>query len=82
MTASKPTCSHRVTISFVFNEMPPRYPFVGEGRTNALISRDKWSIRVLSPSIEPPERALEGSIANTATFRLFVYQIHTNFFDK
>ena len=36
---------------------------------NALGSRESCSIRVLSPRIEPPERALDGSTARTATRR-------------
>src|SRR4051812_37219802 len=48
---------------------PPRVPDVGEGRMNAFSSTANRDIRVLSPRIEPPERADDGSTASTATFQ-------------
>ena len=48
---------------------PPKAAEEGEGRINAPFSRLSLSIRVLSPRIEPPERAEDGSTASTATRR-------------
>src|SRR3954465_15156526 len=46
---------------------PPSVPDVGEGRMNAFGSTARRDIRVLSPRIEPPDRADDGSPASTAT---------------
>ena len=66
-TTSKPAASHRVTASRVRRATPPRCVWLGDGRMKASRSRDKRSIRVLSPKIDPPEREEDGSIASTAT---------------
>src|SRR3954469_15982702 len=47
---------------------PPSVPEVGDGRMNAFGSTANRDMRVLSPRIEPPERADDGSTARTATF--------------
>ncbi len=65
---SKPAASQSATASRVRRATPPRWVWEGEGRMKACGSRESRSIRVLSPRIEPPERAEEGSTASTATF--------------
>ena len=67
MITSKPAASHTSIASRVFSATPPRLPPEGEGRMKAPGSIDSRSMRVLSPSIEPPEMELEGSTARTAT---------------
>jgi hypothetical protein len=66
-TTSKPAASQSVTASRVRRATPPSCEDEGEGRMNAPFSRLSRSIRVLSPRIEPPDRAEEGSTASTAT---------------
>ncbi len=46
---------------------PPSDPAEGLGRMNALGCCESFSMRVLSPRIEPLVRSLEGSIASTAS---------------
>ena len=67
ITTSKPAASHTSIASRVMCATPPSIPPDGEGRMKAFGSRDSRSIRVLSPRIEPPESALVGSTASTAT---------------
>ena len=52
---------------FVLRATPPKVPLEGEGRMKASEWRDRSSIRVLSPSIDPPVLGLDGSTATTAT---------------
>ena len=66
---SNPAASQRAVASRVRRATPPKWDWLGEGLINALGSRESKSIRVLSPRIEPPERADEGSTASTATRR-------------
>ena len=66
-TTSKPAASHSATASRVRRVTPPSSVRLGEGRMNAFGSRASRSIRVLSPRIEPPVRADDGSTARTAT---------------
>ena len=68
-TVSKPAASHKTIVSRVLRATPPSEPADGEGRMNASFSRDKASIRVLSPRILPLERSLLGSMASTANLR-------------
>ena len=64
---SNPAASHRAMASRVRRATPPSVVCEGDGRIKALGSRESRSIRVLSPRIEPPERAELGSTASTAT---------------
>ena len=66
-TTSNPAASQSATASRVRRATPPSWVCDGEGRMKASGSRASRSIRVLSPRIEPPERAEEGSTASTAT---------------
>ena len=54
-------------VSRVAFATPPSVPADGDGRTNACSSLANRVIRVLSPRIEPPVRAEDGSTASTAT---------------
>jgi hypothetical protein len=58
---------------------PPRLPPDGEGLINALSERDRYSMRVLSPSILPRVIELDGSIANIAGRRSFSIKNKPNF---
>ena len=55
-------------VSRVLRATPPNEPADGDGRIKAKGLEDNCSILVLSPSMLPFERSLEGSIANTASF--------------
>ena len=66
-TMSKPAASQRSSVSLVRRATPPRVAALGEGRMNALSRRAIVSMRLLSPRMLPPVRALEGSTARTAT---------------
>ena len=66
-TTSKPAASHNSIASRVFAATPPSVPDEGEGRMKAASEFASRAIRVLSPRIEPPVRAEEGSTASTAT---------------
>ena len=66
---SNPAASQRTIVSRVLRATPPKEPADGEGRMKAFFSRDKASIRVLSPRMLPFERSLLGSIASTASLR-------------
>ena len=66
-TTSKPAASHSSIASRVFAATPPSVPEAGEGRIKALSEAESRAIRVLSPRIEPPVRAEDGSTASTAT---------------
>src|SRR3954452_21648839 len=67
-TTSYPAASTTTMDSRVACATPPSVPEVGDGRMNACGSTESRCMRVLSPRIEPPERAEEGSTARTATF--------------
>ena len=67
ITRSKPAASQASSASRVRRATPPRVPPAGEARMKLRSLRASAGIRVLSPRIEPPERALEGSIASTAS---------------
>ena len=67
MTMSNPAASATNIASRVFSATPPKVHDDGLGRINALSKTDNFSIRVLSPRIDPPDRLEEGSIASTAT---------------
>ena len=64
---SKPAASQTSIVSRVLAATPPSVPAEGEGRMKALGSTASRAMRVLSPRIEPPVRAEEGSTASTAT---------------
>jgi len=66
-TTSKPAASHSSIASRVFAATPPSVPDAGEGRMKAFSEFASCAIRVLSPRIEPPVRADDGSTASTAT---------------
>ena len=67
ITTSKPAASHRRSVSRVRRATPPGESALGDGRMNAFGSTASRAMRVLSPRIEPPDSALDGSIASTAT---------------
>ena len=69
---SKPAASQSMIVSRVLRVTPPKVPPEGEGRMKEFFSRDRSSIRVLSPRIEPRVFALLGSIARTATLCPFL----------
>ena len=69
ITTSYPAASHKMIASRVRRATPPSAARLGEGRIKAPGSRLSRSIRVLSPRIEPPVRADDGSTARTATRR-------------
>ena len=54
-------------VSRVLRATPPSDPADGLGRMNASFCTDSFSIRVLSPSIEPLVSSLLGSMASTAS---------------
>ena len=62
-----PAASHSTMVSRVLRATPPSEPADGEGRMNAPWCCDSFSMRVLSPSMEPLVRSLEGSMASTAS---------------
>ncbi len=64
---SKPAASQTSIASRVFSATPPSEPPEGDGRMNDLACASRFSIRVLSPRIEPPEIELDGSTDSTAT---------------
>ncbi|PWC75614.1 hypothetical protein TSH64_12310 [Azospirillum sp. TSH64] len=64
---SKPAASQTSIASRVRRATPPSVAPAGEGRMKAAGSRDRSTIRVLSPKIEPPVRCDDGSTASTAT---------------
>ena len=64
---SKPAASHRMMVSRVLRATPPREPAVGLGRMKESGWTDNFSMRVLSPRIDPLERSDEGSMASTAS---------------
>ena len=67
--------SHNAIASLVLSATPPcKFP-LGDGRIKALGSLDNNSIRVLSPSIDPPDLLEVGSTANTATFKPLLINI-------
>ncbi len=80
-TTSKPAASHSNMASRVFAATPPSVPEDGEGRMKAFGWADRSFIRVLSPRIEPPVRAEEGSTASTATLWPLLDQIHAEHID-
>ncbi|MGY3360425.1 hypothetical protein ACVWZK_007088 [Bradyrhizobium sp. GM0.4] len=65
-TTSKPAASHSSIASRVLAATPPSVPEDGEGRMKASSEAESRAIRVLSPRIEPPLRAEDGSTASTA----------------
>ena len=67
MTTSNPAASTIRIVSRVRRATPPRDVPDGDGRMNARESAASRSIRVLSPRIEPPLTAEDGSTASTAT---------------
>ena len=75
-TTSKPAASHSSMVSRVLAATPPSVPEEGEGRMKALSDAASRAIRVLSPRIEPPVRAEEGSTASTATLWPLLDQVH------
>ncbi len=53
--------------SRVFSATPPSVPLEGLGRMYAISCTESFSMRVLSPRMEPPDTVLDGSIVSTAT---------------
>ena len=68
-TTSKPAASQSRMLSRVWRATPPRAAPEGDGRMKAFSSRARSAMRVLSPRIEPPVSAEEGSMESTATRR-------------
>ena len=62
-----PAASQSSRVSRLLRVSPPRVPPEGEGRMKAFGSRDRFSIRVLSPRMLPLVTLLLGSTARTAT---------------
>ena len=58
-------------VSRVLRATPPKEPAVGLGRIKESGCTESFSMRVLSPRMEPLERSDDGSIANTASFPPF-----------
>ena len=67
ITTSWPAASATNRASRVFSATPPSVPEEGLGRIKACSWTDNFSMRVLSPKIDPPDKLDEGSIAKTAT---------------
>ena len=63
-----PAASHSSIASRVRCATPPAIPREGDGRMKAISLAASVGMRVLSPSMLPPEIWLLGSIASTATF--------------
>src|SRR5262245_18638092 len=66
-TTSYPAASHTIIASRVRRVTPPSEPAAGLGRMKASGAAASRGMRVLSPRMLPPERALDGSTARTAT---------------
>src|SRR5262245_2528820 len=66
-TTSCPAASHTIIASRVRRVTPPSEPADGLGRMKASAAAASRGMRVLSPRMLPPERALDGSTASTAT---------------